>query len=83
MALVAHLEINGVSIGWVAAVRETPGADGGLPADDERHDYKIESMVNGASRQGTVRQHRYGDGAVELMAQAMRAVAVREGDADG
>jgi len=73
MALIAHLYVNDTPIGWVAARRTTRGLLGVTPEPDEVHTYEVAAQVDGVVKHATV-THRYGDGALALIAKAAELV---------
>lgn len=72
MALIAYLHVNKNPVGWVAATREASKVNS-VPRDHEVFRYRVEAEVSGEAVTSYV-MHRYGDGAVALMAKAMEEV---------
>lgn len=78
--LTVELDVNREHIGAITIRRLTPPhGDGPLPGPDEVHEYEA-VQHDGAWREGrTVRVvHRYGDGAVVLLAKAAAALTTTD-----
>lgn len=69
MALHFVLRVNDTAIGAFTAVRTSGGTDA-----DDVNTYRVELLDGDASRRVTEVQHRYGDGAIDLVIAGLQAI---------